>query len=440
MASLRDILSDQDKQKMGVVKHSNPNAKTSNNKHYVQPTQNDLVFVERRRRISCPSDNKTLHLSDIKNTSNPSDNTLIHKFRSFCDSIFTNNPQKITSDQLYDFFYKLPNVTSYLINLKDVQVYRIIINDERFKDILDKYCYKIFNNLPDVNKNLKEKIIDRYPLGMYVYAHDKGLTETLDYIEQKYASYLYFEFLKTNHNDIANKLLQKYYLQIFNKISEENVKEYLPTIYLNAYKNKFTSALEYIEPLYPSYLYVKLLENNQPNIASKLLPKYYFQIFNDVKKSNNHKIFIDVLGQCYTAYTWSRGTTNPTSKQIENNIYDIFTQTIDNALPVAEKIVTDKTLYDGLYESIISHDFNKYSEAFFQFDSTRFLQLEISKPVTKPKFIEPEPVQISKIVEESKQSNQAASTRPASVWTKPKYGSKLEELQEQKSWATENWD
>lgn len=374
MAPLRDILSDQDKQKMGGVKHSSPNAKNSNNKHYVQPTQNDLVFVE-RRRISCPSETNTLPMVSLKellpdeanqkpggakrkqNTPKPVEpnyvkdflqndtvfgakektlripkpakdtkpikkkkektNPLLKDFEFFVETLPILKPSTIDPKMLYRFCLSSPDFIETLINLRYVPIYETMLSDTRFDDIVDQYCYEIYINLLPEYHKLRNNLTDKY----------------------------------------------------------------IWKIYAKAYNQCKTSIVESLESKKPAHLYFKLIENNQSKLASHLLYKYYREIFNEAKNNSNKNFLITVLENTRDIYR-STETTNITLEFIKNNIFSIFAKMIDYALPIAEKLVKDMRSY--LYAQIIWHGYDKYSESFFQFDSHRFLQLEISEPIVQP--------------------------------------------------------
>lgn len=314
MVSLKELLTDEAKQKLGVVKRNRNTPETAEPNYVEDFLQNDTVFGAQKKTLHVP--NPTKDTKTIKKEKEKSDQ-LLEDFEHFVKDLQIFKPSTIDSKMLYSFCSSSPDFILALINSRYVPIYETMLSDTRFDDIVDQYCYEIYINLLPEYHKLRNKLIDKY----------------------------------------------------------------LWKIYAKAYNQCKTSIVESLESKKPAHLYFKLIENNQSKLASHLLYKYYREIFNEAKNNSNKNFLITVLENTRDVYR-SPETTSATLEFIKNNIFSIFTKMVDHALPIAEKLVKDMRSY--LYDQIIWHGYDKYSEAFFQFDSDRFLQLEISEPVVQP--------------------------------------------------------
>lgn len=314
MVSLKELLTDEAKQKLGVVKR-NRNTPEIAEPNYVEDfLQNDTVFGVQKKTLHVP--NPTKDTKTIKKEKEKSDQ-LLEDFEHFVKNLQIFKPSTIDSKMLYSFCSSSPDFILALINSRYIPIYETMISDPRFDDIVDQYCYEIYINLLPEYHKLRNKLIDKYLWKIYVKAYNQCKTSIVESLESKKTAYLYF----------------------------------------------------------------KLIEKNQSKFACHLLYKYYKEVFNWSKKNSKKNVLITVLENTRDVYR-SPETTSATLEFIKNNIFNIFTKTVDHALPTAEKLVKDMRSY--LYDQIIWHGYDKYSEAFFQFDSDRFLQLEISEPVVQP--------------------------------------------------------
>ena len=314
MVSLKELLTDEAKQKLGVVKRNRNTPETAEPNYVEDFLQNDTVFGAQKKTLRVP--NPTKDTKTIKKEKEKSDQ-LLEDFEHFVKDLQIFKPSTIDSKMLYSFCSSSPDFILALINSRYIPIYETMISDPRFDDIVDQYCYEIYINLLPEYHKLRNKLIDKY----------------------------------------------------------------LWKIYVKAYNQCKTSIVESLESKKPAYLYFKLIEKNQSKFACHLLYKYYKEVFNGSKKNSKKNVLISVLENTRDVYR-SPETTSATLEFIKNNIFSIFTKMVDHALPIAEKLVKDMRSY--LYDQIIWHGYDKYSEAFFQFDSDRFLQLEISEPVVQP--------------------------------------------------------
>lgn len=314
MVSLKELLTDEAKQKLGVVKRNRNTPETAEPNYVEDFLQNDTVFGAKGKTLRIPKPAKdTKPIKKKKEKTNP----LLKDFEIFVETLPILKPSTIDPKMLYRFCSSSPDFILALINSRYIPIYETMISDPRFDDIVDQYCYEIYINLLPEYHKLRNKLIDKYLWKIYVKAYNQCKTSIVESLESKKTAYLYF----------------------------------------------------------------KLIEKNQSKFACHLLYKYYKEVFNWSKKNSKKNVLITVLENTRDVYR-SPETTSATLEFIKNNIFSIFTKMVDHALPIAEKLVKDMRSY--LYDQIIWHGYDKYSEAFFQFDSHRFLQLEISEPIVQP--------------------------------------------------------